>query len=183
MYIGKKLKELRKAKGFTLVQLSQKSGVQVATLSRMENLKMTGTVDSHMAIARALGVDVTQLYADIIKEDRAVDVHGGQGQKDVFVHSSKASFEILTGNVLQKKMMPTLLTLDPGGKTSPEQNPVGTDKFIFILDGKLQIRIGDQEYSLGKGQSIYFEASFAHIIANQSKRTAKALIVSTPVAL
>lgn len=183
MYIGKKLKEIRKAKNMTLVALSEKSGVQVATLSRMENLKMTGTVDCHMALARALGVDVTQLYADIIKEDRAIDVQGRQAQKDVFVHSSKASYEILTGNVLQKKMMPTLLTLDPGGQTSPEQSPVGTDKFIYVLEGKIEIRVGTQEYALSKGHSIYFEASFAHIISNLGKKTGKALIVATPVAL
>lgn len=183
MYIGKKLKELRKSKGMTLVQLSHKSGVQVATLSRMENLKMTGTVDSHMAIARALGVDVTRLYADIIKEERAVDVHSQKAPKDVFVHSSKASYEILTGNALHKKMMPTLLTLEPGGATSPEQSPVGTDKFIYVLDGRLLVRVGEEEYALSRGNCMYFEASFVHTITNNGKKTGRALVVSTPAAL
>lgn len=183
MYIGKKLKEIRKKQGMTLVQLSEKSGVQVATLSRLENLKMTGTVDSHMALARALSVDVTQLYADIIKDERAVDIHGKQNEKDVFIHSTKASFEILTGNVLQKRMMPTLLTLDGNGRTSSEQNPVGTDKFVYILEGKIKVIVGDQVYILTKGNCIYFEASFAHHFINAGKKTVKALIVATPVAL
>ncbi|MCA9394886.1 MAG: helix-turn-helix transcriptional regulator [Candidatus Omnitrophica bacterium] len=183
MYIGNKLKELRKSKGLTLVQLSHKSGVQVATLSRMENLKMTGTVDSHMAIARALGVDVTQLYADIIKEERAVDVNDQKTPRDVFVHSKKASYEILTGNVLQKKMMPTLLTLETGGGTSPEQSPFGTEKFVYVLDGKIMVRVGEEEYPLVRGNSIYFEASFVHTITNNGNKTGKALVVSTPAAL
>ena len=67
MYIGKRLHELRRAKGMSLSQLSQRSGVQIATLSRIEHLKMTGTLQSHMNIARALGVNLGQLYKDIIR--------------------------------------------------------------------------------------------------------------------
>ncbi|MCK5178412.1 MAG: helix-turn-helix transcriptional regulator, partial [Candidatus Omnitrophica bacterium] len=62
MYIGKRLRELRMAQGMSLSGLAEKSGVQIATLSRIEHLKMTGTVESHMNIARALDIDITQLY-------------------------------------------------------------------------------------------------------------------------
>ena len=69
MYIGKRVQELRKVRGMSLTELAEKSGVQIATLSRIENMKMTGTLESHMNIARALGVDVTQLYSAIIREE------------------------------------------------------------------------------------------------------------------
>ena len=90
MYIGKKVKELRKQKNLTLVQLSEQSGVQVATLSRMENEKMTGTLESHLAIASALGVDVTQLYSGLVETESRVDVQKGSSSQDVFVHSRQS---------------------------------------------------------------------------------------------
>lgn len=183
MYIGKKLKEIRKSKGMTLVELSEKSNVQIATLSRMENLKMTGTVDSHMAIARALGVDVLQLYADMINEEKKVEITDQAAQKDIFVHGEKASFEILTTNVLKKKMMPTLLSLESGGKTNIEQNKAGTEKFILIIEGGATVVIGETPYTLSKGHSIYFDASMKHYFQNDQAGPAKILIVSTPVAL
>ena len=49
MYIGEKLHAIRKAKRISLTELSEKSGVQMATLSRIENKKMVGTLESHMA--------------------------------------------------------------------------------------------------------------------------------------
>ena len=39
MYIGEKLHAIRKAKRISLTELSEKSGVQMATLSRIENQK------------------------------------------------------------------------------------------------------------------------------------------------
>src|SRR5882757_9175179 len=68
MFIGSKMLALRKAKRMSLTELSQTSGVQLATLSRIENMKMVGTLESHIQIAKALGVDVTELYKDITRE-------------------------------------------------------------------------------------------------------------------
>ena len=128
MYIGNRLKELRQAREMTLVDLSDKSGVQIATLSRMENNKMTGTLESHINIAKALGVEVTQLYSDIIRVESKVDLQKAPSSSDVFVHSNKSSYQMLTTNVLSKKMMPILLTIEPGGKTTTEENKPGTEK-------------------------------------------------------
>ena len=126
MYIGKRVQELRKAKGMSLTELAEKSGVQIATLSRVENMKMTGTLESHMNIARAMGVDVTQLYTAIIKEEDKAQVQTPKSLSDVFVHSEKSSYEILTSNILGKRMMPILLKIEPEGrpiwsKTRPDR--------------------------------------------------------------
>jgi len=183
MYIGKKIKALRKEQGMSLSVLSEESGVQIATLSRMENNKMTGTLESHILIAKALGVDVTKLYSDIIKEDSRVDIQKEPSSSDVFVHSNKSSYEILTTKVLSKKMMPILLKVEPGGQTSPEENKVGTEKFVYILEGKAEVTIGDETYSLSKGNTLYFDASLKHFFLNSNKSTAKLLCVITPPAL
>ena len=183
MYIGHKIKELRKSQKMTLEDLSEKSGVQIATLSRIENMKMTGSIDSHMNIAKALGVDITQLYANIIKEDRAAEAKEEKAMSEMFVHSDKSSYEILTNKLLSKKMMPVLLKIDSGGKTNAEQNILGSEKFIFILDGKLEVHVGDQSYPLSKNNSLYFDASQKHYFVNQGRVTAKAICVLTPVSL
>lgn len=65
MYIGEKIHQLRKKNKISLVELSKLSGVQIATISRIENKKMVGTLESHMNISKALGIDVTELYQDI----------------------------------------------------------------------------------------------------------------------
>lgn len=183
MYIGKQIKELREERQMSLTELAEKSGVQIATLSRIEHLKMTGTLESHMNIARALGVDITQLYTNIIKEEDKVDVRTSKTLTDVFVHSDKSSYEILTNKVLSKKMMPILLKIDPVGSTNKEQNQIGAEKFVFVLDGKIEARIGSQTHTLSKHNSLYFDASLEHQFVNKGTVTARVICVGTPVAL
>ena len=183
MLIGQKVRELRKTQKLTLTELSQKSGVQLATLSRIENNKMTGTLDSHANIAKALGITITQLYSDIIKEENPVDIHTPKSPSDVFVHSDKASYEILTGKVLAKKMMPTLIKIEPQGKTNIEQNQFGTEKFIFVLEGEIDASIGNDTFPLLKHNTLYFDASIEHQLFNKGKAVARILCVVTPVAL
>ena len=183
MYIGKRVQELRKVRGMSLTELAEKSGVQIATLSRIENMKMTGTLESHMNIARALGVDITQLYTAIIKEEDKAQVQTAKSVSDVFVHSDKSSYEILTSNVLGKRMMPILLKIEAGDRTNMEQNPPGSEKFIFVLEGKIEVQVGDKTYSLSKNNTLYFDASQEHKFVNAGKTTARVICVGTPVAL
>lgn len=183
MLIGKKIHELRKERRMSMTELSKLSGIQMATLSRMENLKMTGTLESHMKIAQALKVSLPQLYNEVISENKKVEVKTAKTPADVFVHSEKSSYEILTAKVLNKRMMPSLLKIEPGGQTNLEQNHLGCEKFIFVLDGKIEVRIEKEIYPLAKNNTLYFEASSKHQFVNTGKTLAKVICVSSPVAL
>ena len=183
--IGNKMKELRKAKGVSLTELSEKSGVQLATLSRMENQKMTGTLESHIRIAKALGVDLTELYKDIEIEalKSNIEVRAEAGGADVFNYNDRSSYEILTNKVLSKKMMPILLKVEPGGRTNTESGDSGSEKFIFVLEGHIRIEIADKAYDLTGGNTLYFDASLPHSFINGGAKTAKIISVMTPVGL
>jgi transcriptional regulator with XRE-family HTH domain len=183
MYIGNKLHAIRKSKKMSLTELSQQSGVQLATLSRIENMKMVGTLESHINIAKALGVDVTELYKDIDKESAIIEYSNPQTRTDVFTHSEHSSYEILTKNVLQKKMMPILIRIDPHGKTNQEQNQPGSEKFVFVLEGTVEANINEQKFTLNKHNTLYFNSSLTHNFINIGKSTAKVLCLGTPVSL
>lgn len=183
MYIGEKVKELRRIQRLSLSELAQKSGVQIATLSRIEHQKMTGTLESHIKIAQALGVDVTVLYSSISETPVHPDNKGKKAQSEVFIHSDRSSYEILTSKVLIKRMMPILLKIDPEGSTNREENPKGSEKFIFVLDGKVEVKVDGESYQLGKNNSLYFDASKPHKIVNLNKTPAKLICVTTPVHL
>jgi transcriptional regulator with XRE-family HTH domain len=181
MLIGQRIKELRSAKKISLTELSQKSGIQLATLSRIENLKMTGTLESHLKIAEILGVSLPELYSGITRENKEVELKSPE--PDFFIHSEKSAYEILTNKMLSKKMLPAILRLDAGGKTAPEQNPVGSEKFVFVLEGVLEVTIENKTYHLTKNNSLYFDASLKYQFINKGRVAVKAICVTTPVAL
>ena len=73
MEVGSKIRMLRKEKNMTLEELSNESGVALATLSRIENNKMNGTMHSHLNICKALKVSISELYKELENEDKTVD--------------------------------------------------------------------------------------------------------------
>lgn len=184
MDVGERLRLLRQEKGMTLAEVSSKSGVAQATLSRIENGHMTGTIKSHMRICEALGINLIDLYGslDAERSDFAAATEEMK-QKDVFVHDEKSISIILTTQIFSKKMLPVMIRLAPEGKTAKEQAKEGTEKFLYCLSGTIKIAVGVNEYALNPGDRLYFNASLPHAIENTGKSEAKCLAVSSPPAL
>ena len=177
MKIGKKLRSLRKSSKITLKELSRKSGIQIATLSRMENDIMTGTLKSHISMCKVFGVSLSDLYKELEEEHKTLSL-----RKDPksYVQTRKHSTQILTSKPMDKKMMPLLIRIGKNGKTPEEKNKVGTEKFLYVVDGKISISISQENYSLSKADSVYFDASFPHKFENKGKSEAHVLCIVTP---
>jgi len=183
MSIGKTIHTIRKERKMTLLELADKSGVALATLSRMENDKMTGTLESHMNICEALGVPLTELYENLFPPRKSVEMQKQKSRTEVFIHDKRASSEILASKVLNKKMMPVLIKLDKGGYTHKEETRYGIDKFIYILEGRVEVELGNEKYALSKNDSLYFEANMPHRLKNIGASDARIISVTSPPAL
>lgn len=180
MQAGEIIKKLRKERGMTLLELSQKSGVALATLSRIENGKMTGTLDSHADICRAFGMTLPELYRDLPSSKKTLDVQKSKAKHDVYIHDKKSSSEILASNVQNKKMMPVLIKIVKGGQTPGEESRPGVEKFIYILGGKVEVNIGNDKYNLTRGDTLYFESSIPHHFKNAGPGEAELLSIASP---
>jgi quercetin dioxygenase-like cupin family protein/DNA-binding Xre family transcriptional regulator len=183
MRVGEMIHRLRKEQKMTLLELSTRSGVALATLSRMENGKMTGTLESHMSICKALGIPLPSLYRELESSAKAVDLQTRKTRSDVFVHDKKAVSEMLAANVSGKKMMPTMIRIRKGGNTHKEETKPGIEKFTYLLDGKVEASIGHEKYVLSKGDTLYFESSVPHYFRNIGAGDARMICVVTPPVL
>lgn len=184
MRIGDVIRKLRKEREMTLLQLSKASGVALATLSRMENGKMTGTLDSHMAICKAFEITLPELYKDLSSSKKTLEVQTKKNRAaDVFIHDKNSSSEILVSRAMEKKMMPTLVKIHAGGLTHKEENKPGIEKFIYILEGKIEAVVGDDKYSLGKDDTLYFDSSLPHYFKNNGNGNSHIISVTCPPAL
>jgi len=184
--IGGRLRAIRKSQKIRLLELARASGVDAATISRMETGKMTGTLESHMKLSHALGVKLTDVYAGI-EEARAregVAVQAPAGRTEVYVHQvGKSSLTMLTTDVLKKKLMPVLIAIEPGGSTHKEEARVGTEKFLYVLEGTVEAKVGEATHPLKRGSTLYLDASIPHQLRNPGGRTAKCLSIVTPPVL
>ena len=185
-HIGARLRFLRKSQRITLVELAKTSGVDSATISRIETGKMSGTLECHLRLGAALGVKVTDLYAGIeeARARNAATLQPPSQRKEVYVHEAgKSSMALLTTDILKKKLMPALITINPGGSTQQEEAKVGTEKFLYVLDGTLEATIGEAQHALKRGSSLYLDASVPHRLKNTGRSPAKCLCIITPPVL
>lgn len=183
MHVGGIIHILRKERKMTLLELSNKSGVALATLSRMENGKMTGTLASHINICKALELSLPDLYRDLESSAKTIDIQAKKTRANIFVHDKKTTSEMLVPNILNKKMMPTMIKITKGGNTHNEETKPGIEKFVYVLDGKIEASIGKERYILGKGDTLYFESSVSHYFKNVGSLDARLICVITPPTL
>ena len=178
MHIGQIIRKSRKERAMTLLELSQKSGVALATLSRMENGKMTGRLESHMEICKALGLTLPEFYKDFDPNKKIMEIH--KANKEVFVHNKKASYELLTSTDRDKKMAVYSISIIKDGATDKETLKLDVEKFVYILQGSIEMVIGEERYYMTKGYSLYFDSSLPHYFKNTGTGDAHLICVICP---
>ena len=181
--LGERIKSLRVSRGLTLVGLATATQIDQATLSRIENGRMTGTLASHMKIAEALGLRLPDLYEQTLHDLNEAKEKEARKKIETFSHSSGAVAELLTHGILQKKMMPILLKLKPGGRTEIEEYSSPAERFAYVLKGSVEVTVGEEKKRLEPGESLYFNASRPHHFRNASKSECWCLSVITPASL
>ena len=180
--IGLRIRALRKERHLSLEQLSEKSGVALATLSRIENGKGSGTFKTHQRISDAFGLSLPDLYKGLRPEDQdATLVDPATDEAETFTYDERASSVLLAKHLSGKQMFPQLITLQPGGKTTLEQYSAGTERWVFCLEGGADVWVGPASYRLAAGGTLYFKASLPHRFENTGPSTAKLISVTSPI--
>lgn len=173
------MRKLRKEKGLTLVEISKKTGVAQATLSRIETGTMSGTVESHEKIAEALGIGLAELYSGVDRRYEQI-THTQEADRKATYQGRNVKIELLTSESSKKKITPLLVTLQAGAQTSKEKNERGVEKFVYPLEGEVRLKVDKDEFVLKSGEGLYFDASLPHQLANEKQKTARILLAVSP---
>src|SRR3989338_744245 len=132
--VGPRIREIRKGKKVTLIELSKQTGIAQATLSRIETGRMIGTVESHQKIADALGLTLAALYAPLDRRYEEVAVGKKETARKLVHQGRGCQIELLTQEVTKKKITPLYVTLSGSSKTALEENERGVEKFIWVQE-------------------------------------------------
>ena len=178
--LGSKIRQLRRQKKVTLLELARITGVAQATLSRMETGLMLGTVKSHQKIAETLGVSLGELYQGIDNRYAKIAHQAAGTERKVFSKTEQVKCELLTQEISKKKMTPLLVTLTSHGKSGTERLERGVEKLIFVLEGNVTVKLEQKDYALNPYETLYFDASIPHQLTNPAGKQAKVLLVVSP---
>ncbi|SDN69664.1 Transcriptional regulator, contains XRE-family HTH domain [Paenibacillus sp. yr247] len=167
--VGRKLLTIRKTRGLSLDQVAELTGVSKAMLGQIERGDSNPTISVLWKIVSGLQISFTSL----IEEDepkitvvRSTDLspfeeEDGQYRAfPVFPFHPQKSFEIYT------------VEMDLGCTHASEPHNEGVEEYILMVEGKLQVSISQENYTLNVGDAIHFSADRPHTYTNVSDKKA-----------
>jgi len=161
--LGRRLRALRTERGITLAQLGSMVGLSASYLSQIERNKIKPSLATLSSIAKTLGVELRYFFEHSTPAWQVV--RKGQGEK-VADRRAKVIFELLSAGGLEGKIEPHRVTCQPGMRAERDTHP--GEEFVFILKGQLQIRVGEEVFTLKAGDSIHYQGSHPHAWRNES---------------
>ena len=72
------------------------------------------------------------------------------------------------------------LTVPPGSNVPPPHSHSGNDELIYVLEGLLRYRVGDETRDLGRGDWMFTPRGAAHAFSNPYDVPANALVTNSP---
>lgn len=167
------LRQMRMQRGWTLADMSQRCGLPVSTLSKVENAKMSLSYDKLVRISAALDVDIAALLSS---SERVPDGASGLGLpvggrrcitvagEGRHVETDQYSHVYPASDMLNKKFVPIIAELK--ARTIEEFGDLLShegEEFAYVLEG--EVLLYSNVYApvlLNKGDSIYFDSRMGH---------------------
>lgn len=161
--IGRVVKDFRVKAGYTVAELAGMADLSAGMLSKVENGQTSPSLDTLQALARALNVPLTSLFKEFEKGDDATYVPAGQG----LVIQRKGTrvghqYQLLGHSVGEPvRMEPYLITITQDTEVFPVFQHDGLE-FLYVLEGRMNYRHGNQLYTLNPGDALYFDSGTPH---------------------
>lgn len=177
--IGSKIKRTREEHGLTLREVSEMTGLSVGFLSQVERNIADASVSSLKKIATAFNIKMKDFFETT---ERNTNLVRKNERNKIFIGNSKAVYELLAPNVVNRSMEPIYKTLKPGVSSGFVDGHVG-EEFLLMLQGKLQVQVGSEISVVEAGDSLYFNANLAHCYKNIGDEDVICVWVVTPPTL
>lgn len=168
--IGKRIKSLRKEKGLSLDELSKLTGFDVELLSNIEEDKVQPQLGALIKLSKALDSAFGRLVAGVgnrlfsitRKDERKIVSRSTshEGKKQLYTYKS------LAPEVKGRHMEAMIVQLE---ENPDQENSVHEgEEFIYVLDGIVTVKIGEDTFALEPGDSVYYLSTTPHLVAAKS---------------
>jgi transcriptional regulator with XRE-family HTH domain len=162
--IGGRVRQGRGNRGWTLDQLAERSGVSRRMLVSIEQGSANPSIATLLRISDALGIGLPALVnmdrLSMLRITRAgaapVLWRGKLGGQAVLIAGTEPPDVIELWD----------WTLGPGESHTSEAHAAGTRELLFVLDGQVELRVGQHAEALAKGDSASFAGDLAHEYTN-----------------
>jgi transcriptional regulator with XRE-family HTH domain len=172
---GRQLRLLRRARGLTLSELAERAGCTDGYLSSVETGATTPTLSSLATLAAVLGSDMSVFFPT--RQRDPIHVHRASDNRHLRIASNSESYTILSARSVDPSYTGLLEDIAQPSETS--YSYFG-ERFLLMLAGDIELRIGSGTHRLAPGDSIHYSSHPDHLLRVTSARPANILWIVTP---
>ncbi|SOD99266.1 helix-turn-helix domain-containing protein [Spirosoma fluviale] len=168
--LGDRIKILRINQNRTLQEIADASELSKSMISKIENNKTVPSVAALVKIANTLGTTISNLLEHdgwlnaIVTSRLKAEESLTQTDKGYSIYPYASEYH-------EKKMQPFLF-VGKKGEVKPHELSHEGEEFIYVIRGQMKMQVGEVEYQLKEGDSLYFNSSLKHGILPTSDEVA-----------
>lgn len=179
MNIGLRLQEVRNKKGLSQRELAKRVGVTNSTISLIEQNKVSPSISSLKKVLDGIPISLADFFTvdlDTTAEDSPF--YNRQDQTDV--GDGNIHYFLIGQNKPQRQMCILREIMPPGSDTGKEMLSHEGEEGGVIMQGEVELTVGDKVRVLGPGDAYYFESKIPHRFRNVGKQDVILVSANTP---
>ncbi|MCJ8304800.1 cupin domain-containing protein [Shewanella sp.] len=179
MDIGASLKVIRKQKGLSQRELAKRAGVTNSTISMIEKNSVSPSVSSLKKVLSGLPMSLVDFFSMegnaqseakvVYRSDELLDI--GDGNLD---------YKLIGRDYPNRAMSVMSETYPPGSDTGAEMLKHEGEEAAMVLEGRLELTVGDEVFILEAGDSYYFNSESPHRFRNPFDEECRLVSATTP---
>ena len=163
--IGREVRTFRRQQGMTVADLAAVTGLSIGMLSKIENGNTSPSLTTLQVLSHAFSVPVTAFFKSYEERREAQHVRAGQ-HVEIERRGTRAGHQYnLLGHIGSNNsgvvVEPYLITLTEESDVFPTFQHDGVE-LLYMLEGEVQYRHGDQLFHMKPGDSLFFDADAQH---------------------
>ena len=176
--LGQTIQRLRVADSMSLGDLSELSGVAKSMISQIEKNESNPTLATLSRISQALGTSVEAIVSDWPDETALVQHANIQDIPKLYSEDGLCELQII-GSIKTVQFAQWYdFTAQINGVLESSPHPQGSVENLSVFEGVLEITVGQESWTVSKGETLRYRADRPHKIKNIGKITARATMVN-----
>ncbi|MDZ4349590.1 MAG: cupin domain-containing protein [Xanthomonadaceae bacterium] len=179
MDIGARLHTIRKARGLSQRELAKRVGVTNSTISLIEQNKVSPSVSSLKKVLEGIPISLAEFFtADFEAGNEDSPFFAPERQPDV--GTNEIHYFLVGKGRADRQMCILREVMPPGSDTGDEMLSHDGEEGGVVVQGRVEVTVGDQLRVLGPGEGYYFESRQPHRFRNVGDEDAILISASTP---
>lgn len=178
MALGEKIRTRRIALNISLRELAARTDLTHSFLSQVERDKTEPSISSLRKIASAMDCSLAQFFIEGNECDSSCIIRSHQ-RPTLKLSDAGMEYEILNPELIDRYQF-FMATLAPGAASSETKVSHPLQECVLVLQGKLELELGDETFVLDEGDSVGWDGNLPHRLVSAGDDPLVVISVTSP---